>query len=679
MPEKVYTVKDAAKLLGYSTNTLYSYLKKGEIKSIRVGKGKFRIPQSEMDRLLGTEKPVIPFVPVQDIRIPAPSEAPSTLLETEPTPIEVKAGNEPIYKTMVVREAVLPTPRPGKSLADLSSDKPFYTIRLWLEERVGLPKLFDWFVSLSSIVLGMSMFLYTKQLDSLVIGQFTDWFTPIRLTLILGGFGLVLADMIQEEFPLYRNLNHIFRYILVFTYGAMSAILFKSSDYDGFLIYGLFALVIFLENILGFISSTAYMLYIQGLMLGIALIFRFLPFDSGLSTLSKGVYSIIDGQSWILDLLVVSIILSTLIGYFFDKKVLKITLGISGVLLTLLSFYYANNSYWSAAFFILVTGMIGVLLPFWEQFKVKSETDRTLMFKMFGTIVMAFSLVVVILGIVQQILLNNAVMNLTEKADYGRLSIDYTSNNVLQTLAGLSQNDLFFTALSQKTTTNLDSFLKAVFSNSPDLQSVVIVNKTGDVLSVYPLSTDISKSNFARSKFFTETVFNKNNYFSRSVDVFTPTMSKAILAAVPVFDNSNNAIGAALASLNLATLGVKMQQITVEGIGQYLTIVDDNGRWLVNPDPNKVGQIVDETDATSLLFSRQKGQQFGYDANGKYAIFISEKTKVANWSVVVSQPISTIMDISKSGFIVILFMLMASVATIFFSFVFSSKKEYAQI
>ena len=51
--EKTYSVKEASKLLGYSTNSVYSFLKDGDIKSVRIGKGKFRIPQSEIDKFLG--------------------------------------------------------------------------------------------------------------------------------------------------------------------------------------------------------------------------------------------------------------------------------------------------------------------------------------------------------------------------------------------------------------------------------------------------------------------------------------------------------------------------------------------------------------------------------------------------------------------------------------------------
>ena len=51
---RIYTVKEVARLLGFSTNTIYKYLDEGKIKSTRLGEeGRFRIPQKEVAKLLG--------------------------------------------------------------------------------------------------------------------------------------------------------------------------------------------------------------------------------------------------------------------------------------------------------------------------------------------------------------------------------------------------------------------------------------------------------------------------------------------------------------------------------------------------------------------------------------------------------------------------------------------------
>ena len=56
--KRYYTVKETAKLLGVSTNTIYTYLDEGKIKSRRVGRGRFRIPKSELSQFIDIAVPV---------------------------------------------------------------------------------------------------------------------------------------------------------------------------------------------------------------------------------------------------------------------------------------------------------------------------------------------------------------------------------------------------------------------------------------------------------------------------------------------------------------------------------------------------------------------------------------------------------------------------------------------
>lgn len=53
--KKFYSVKEAANILGFSTNTIYTHLEEGSLKGKRVGgRGRFKIPYSELAPYLGT-------------------------------------------------------------------------------------------------------------------------------------------------------------------------------------------------------------------------------------------------------------------------------------------------------------------------------------------------------------------------------------------------------------------------------------------------------------------------------------------------------------------------------------------------------------------------------------------------------------------------------------------------
>lgn len=58
MSNKIYNVKQAAKILGMSTNTTYKYLKEGRIKAARGHiRGTFIIPAKSLEAFLGSKLP----------------------------------------------------------------------------------------------------------------------------------------------------------------------------------------------------------------------------------------------------------------------------------------------------------------------------------------------------------------------------------------------------------------------------------------------------------------------------------------------------------------------------------------------------------------------------------------------------------------------------------------------
>ncbi|KKT83268.1 MAG: hypothetical protein UW80_C0018G0019 [Microgenomates group bacterium GW2011_GWC1_44_9] len=143
-------VNEAARLLGYSRNSIYGFLKDGDIKSVRIGKGKFRIPQSEIDRFVGGGEKSVDYA----------RDDMAEKMENKRMVERVVAKSKEDFQPEAQGPLILPNPRPGKSLEELSGEPPLYTLRLWFEERVNIPRLFDWFIGLSSIILGFNL-VYT--------------------------------------------------------------------------------------------------------------------------------------------------------------------------------------------------------------------------------------------------------------------------------------------------------------------------------------------------------------------------------------------------------------------------------------------------------------------------------------------------------------------------------------
>src|SRR3989304_397770 len=117
---KTYTVKEVADILGFSTNSIYTFLKEKRIKGVRIGRGRFRIPEQELSRVLHLSKK---------------PQSPSSVAQGAGEQVTPAQGNE----------------ETDSSLAIHAKD-------------VISPNLFDWFTGLAAIASGLALFLFNSSL-----------------------------------------------------------------------------------------------------------------------------------------------------------------------------------------------------------------------------------------------------------------------------------------------------------------------------------------------------------------------------------------------------------------------------------------------------------------------------------------------------------------------------------
>ncbi|MCJ7826380.1 helix-turn-helix domain-containing protein, partial [Patescibacteria group bacterium] len=88
-PQSTYTVKQIASILGFSTNSIYTFLKEKRIRGIRMGKtGRFRISENELQHLLGVFRKT--KLTEKDEELLSP---PSLLLPSKPFSLSIPPPN----------------------------------------------------------------------------------------------------------------------------------------------------------------------------------------------------------------------------------------------------------------------------------------------------------------------------------------------------------------------------------------------------------------------------------------------------------------------------------------------------------------------------------------------------------------------------------------------------------
>jgi excisionase family DNA binding protein len=631
-----YSVSEAAKLLGYSTNSVYGFLKDDLIKSKRIGKGKFRIPKEEIDRF---------------------------------------AASRGAENGAVPESAILPLPRPGKSLANLSGESTIHTLRLWLEERVGLPRLFDWLTSLTALILGVSLFLYSSQTDILSSGRLVVWMDPIRLTLIFGGVGLILASMVQTEVGKKINLVNLFRFMLTLTMLGLASILLSGGDVDGFMIYGLFGLIVLVEALTEIDTAVMYMFYIFGLIVGIFAIYKIFPGGSGLSVIASSLINVFSFYNWILTVLMVVLIILGLYGYLWNRKFLNTVVMIYGFLLCALSLFYGAGNYWSRAFVLLMAGMIGLILPSWGKFRVSLEKDRLLVFKMFGFVLICFAIPIMLVAVVQGTLINNADRNLRDKADYANMQLTNIFNNSVQGATDLANNPGFITAFVHSQTDQLTNQIRFLSLGNNEVILTEVINSKGKAVAVYPLSSVYSTTNYAQDEFFKTVMGTGNNYISRNLESLGADLKEVLLVAVPAVDSNNTVSGVILTVLSGVNLTNYLQEISERTLGQEVVVAGDGAKTIIYPNVEKLGIILNEGDTSYDIWKNGLMNAEGYNWNGVHSVFGASANAEYGMTTIFSQPIRKVLDVSTSWLAWLLFIQLIVGMVVFMSFIYIKKTQ----
>jgi|GEM_PF-2182771 len=181
---KTYSVSQAAKLLGYSTNTVYTKLKLGEIKSVRMGKGRYKISEVELKRILGYEEASSQKEVSQSV------SAPRISIESQPSAIDQQ----------------------------LTEETGMYR---WIRP---VDNLVDWFLGVVTIVYSLSHFIFSSSLQSVSNATTSMILTGIQATLLVVGVGYMLVLILRFTSPLTILLSRcvmigVYSVALVFSFG----------------------------------------------------------------------------------------------------------------------------------------------------------------------------------------------------------------------------------------------------------------------------------------------------------------------------------------------------------------------------------------------------------------------------------------------------------------------------
>ena len=329
---KTYTVKEIADILGFSTNSIYTFLKEKRIKGVRIGKGRFRIPEEELSRILHLSKK-----PVRDDTLLHVSDILSPSLMSA-------AGDAAVF---VQRD-------PGSSRHQ--------------NDTVLIPNLFDWFVGLAAIITGVALFIFNASISSPSLSRFTALFPFIRVVLIAAGLGVIVSGSLVRN----RIWHGVFLLSLSLMGFANVFGLARTGDIEGALIYAGMALVTGIAVVVPLGGVVSVLIYATLLAVFIPVTMVFFPYEEHLQAASVFFGMPVLTMGMIASLAAAIVISGFWIGYAKHRAAFIVSTAFAAACDLALAIWYANMQYWSRSFFMVVVGFFTGLLPYWWLLDRKS-------------------------------------------------------------------------------------------------------------------------------------------------------------------------------------------------------------------------------------------------------------------------------------------------------------------
>lgn len=611
MPKKTYTVKEVAKLLGYSTNTIYKYLNEKSIKAVRLGdEGRFKIPANEVERLLLEKgKSVEPVI-------------------SEPSPIT----------------EILPT-----VTAEVKNS----------------PSLFDWFVAFLSISIGLSLSLFPISFATQAIAVYQKITTPMQILLVLGGFAILITDVLRLKRKYWVKAVKVLVII------------------DFFALTIFFAIIEAIPLAIGCFSIA--------LTMGISLlkemtqVTRFLVFTNLLLFL-LGVGGLLKPENFLLSKIVeinktnifryfiawfVALISNVYISFFVARKSRKVLWAVTGITALVATFYatYAfSEGLWSRTVFCVVFASFSVLFPFADEFESFTLRSKKELIGSLAWLLALFVIGLLMLYYIYRSFESYAVKELNQRADTAADVIVNFMDGNLSKISVFASDEELLTSMRNYSGSNIElanNNLRQLYKAANwTFLRVALFNNKGVVVDTYPFSPASQGINASDRDYFRMVKAGSAVYVSGITQLSTPGLAPAVVITMPVKDQNGSFLGAVSALVDLDELKRRIGQVKFGDSGTFL-LADSSGNYIIPSTPEKILTKAEPGSYTMRGVYGESGDAEGMDGNGNLSLISFRQVDKYGWGIVAQQPVNEVLvPYSKTVFIVFLVFVVSGVGSL---------------
>lgn len=605
------TVKEVAGILGYSTNSIYTFLKEGRLKGVRLGKGRFRIPKDEIEKLVVTERP--------------------------------ENNNNGFSK----EKSVFNTTKPENSIlsgADIGN--PHLSLG---NIRLGAPNLFDIFVGITSVLVGFTMFLFSTSMEKISLQNLMFMITPLKITFILAGAALILSDMVRRNGFIWKS---IFTLFLICAYSFLAYLVGQSGDTGGTGVYLILVFVMVTSLLLRMSGTTSILVYILLLLIFGPVIPVIFPEATSIPFYWRAVT-----DNWIIYILFwlifsTTIILSLWHGFKRNSKLLWIMAAVIGIGFIWFSVWYALYLYWVKAIFLLMSGFSAFFLVIWNTFNTceHDENCNNTLYKMFISVLLLFAATIAVFKLIEVNVFNDTEKDLKNTLSYGQT----ITNNMLEQsgiyLESIAQNPFFVETYLKSDDTGLGNLTKFIYTGNKYFRKVAIINPAGKIIKVYPFDNVLEGKSVAFRDYMKDVLSKKKTIISDEFVSQEKVRTQSIAIVTPV-SKDGKIIAVVAGALNLDYLSNRLREITDYERGEIFVIVDKNKNLILSGDHKPGNEIIDEPVILGL--AKESGVKNSLNSENQQIIQAYGYIENTGWAIGAEQALSKVLMLSQNILIVI--------------------------
>jgi len=660
---RTYTVKEVAKLLGFSTNTVYKYLVEGKIRSTRFGQGgRFRIPEEEVIRLVGEIDNSREFSlrekisPVQEV----------SPIQTNPEDLSSKSNNSIAnnlngqdkeqnlqYKTLrkandSIEEADSLEETDEKVAEDPTGNNDGIEA---IVAHIYNPDIFDWFIALNAIFLGASYFLFPYSMQNVA-------FEPYRqivfiLSIALVGFGLVVI-LLRLFVPPKHYSVHIFSgFIIAFIFGSITYIYFDVGAYWTMTYFGTLAIFSSISSIPAFRSPLRLIFFIYLLITSSGIAFARNP----VPYLTFGdIRYFIHNNPGVFEILLVSIstviLVLAIFSYFRIKSLFYVVSLFLFFLFLLVSFDFVISQSWNRAVVALLSGCFVLLLPFEKHSDIISSISRRQIFLAFIWFVAVTTMGIGLIFVMQMSFEKFSFEKSSSKALLAKEIVDSFSQDSINYVRQIALDPKLTNLLSayskdrenftQDDLDELKNLNRQMFLGSTALRRLVVFDSTIEGISLYPPlngSTALGRNISALGQdFLTRSKLEKRTFVTTAIQ--PPSLSPlaaAVYVVSPVVDDDGNVVGVLSGGLDLNKLYARLRSNSDDD-SSYYVIADKNRTIISHPDTSFLGKELQQNNGLVKSINGETGSSLEYSQKGDLIFQSYTPIKSLGWSVSVNEP-----------------------------------------